>query len=266
MQIEILNSLKQRFIRELSSHRLQAILFGSLSGISVFYFLFIFGAYGINQGVSFSGHSHLFRSLSFGFLTAIYCGNAEYWLKPKFSLSSLKSELIWYAGLIILGSQLIFLLFNYFWNGQEWNVHSYALILKEFPLLMIFPLFITLLIRKLSTSEKVEPTVFCFQSENGKDQLHINISDFYYATSSENYICIHYTIQGQVYEHLIRKPLKRLEHELRSYPQIVKIHRSHLVNTSIPHAIRQQKGKVFLEINSIKLPVSKSYQDQFLKV
>jgi hypothetical protein len=116
------------------------VLLGVLSGFLVFYFLYFLDAFGIQKGLSYSGHSHLVRSLSFGLLTFLYLAILETFLRPRLHITGLRQKMLWYVGLVFLGSHLIFLLFNYFWNWQEWDMVAYALILKEFPLLMILPL------------------------------------------------------------------------------------------------------------------------------
>ena len=103
-----------------------------------------------------------------------------------------------------------------------------------------------------------------FQSENGKDQLKIKLKDFLYANSSENYITLFYTSRNEGRQHLIRKPLKVLEQELESYPEIQRSHRSYLVNRLNIEAIKQQKGKVYIEIDNNSIPVSKRFQENFL--
>ena len=108
------------------SPRLFPVILGFISGFSVFYFLYIFGAYGIQKGLSYSGHSHLFRSICFGLLTFSYLTAFEAWIKPKLNITRLGPAILWYLSLVLLGSQLIFLLFNFFWNWQEWNLEAYG--------------------------------------------------------------------------------------------------------------------------------------------
>ncbi len=240
------------------------IILGVLSGFSVFHFLYFFGAYGIQKGLSYSGHSHLFRSISFGVLTFAYLILFETWLKPKWAATPIKHRVIWYVGLVILGSQLIFILFNYFWNWQEWNFGAYLLIMKEFPLMMVLPLSFYLALKAVSKAKPIAGKYIIFQSENGKDQLKLSLEDFMYASSSENYITIFYTSNNDSKQHLIRKPLKVLEQELKAIPDIERAHRSYLVNRRNIRTVKQLKGKVQVEINGTSVPVSKSFQKHFL--
>lgn len=245
-------------------HKFSPFLLSFISGFSVFYFLYFFAAYGIQKGISYSGHSHLFRSISFGILTLSYLLIFESWVKPKLKIKGIKRSVMWYIALVALGSQLIFLLFNFFWNWQEWNLEAYALIQKEFPLMMIFPLFFYFSIRAVLKPRFQENNYLLFQSENGKDRLKLKMQDFLYANASENYISITYLSSHQNKQHLIRKPLKILEEELNTHPEIVRIHRSYLINRARVQNIKQSKGKVFIEIGNASIPVSKKYQNVFL--
>lgn len=241
-----------------------SVFLGLIAGFSVFYFLYFFNAYGIQQGLSYSGHSHLFRSFSFGVLTFLYLVIFETWVKPKSTFTNYRHLILWYVGLVCLGSNLIFILFNYFWNWQEWNLSAYLLILKEFPLMMLLPLSFYLALKAIPKPKNLKVDYLSFQSENGKDQLKIKLKDFLYANASENYITLFYASKNEGRKHLIRKPLKVLEQELQSYPEIQRSHRSYLVNRLNIEAIKQQKGKVYIEIDNNSIPVSKRFQENFL--
>lgn len=244
--------------------RFSSVFLGLISGFSVFYFLYFFGAYGIQQGISYSGHSHLFRSICFGLLTFAYLLVFESWVNPKLKITGIKRSVLWYTTLVFLGSQLIFLLFNYFWNWQEWNLEAYLLILKEFPLMMLLPLVLYFAILEIVKPKAREVDYVLFQSENGKDRLKIKLQDFLYAGSMENYISVFYVSGHENKQHLIRKPLKILEEELKPHPEIVRIHRSFLVNKVQIKNVKQAKGKVMIEIGDTSLPVSKNYRDDIL--
>lgn len=258
-----MEQLRKSFEKYVSS-KYYALFLGVISGNLVFYFLYFLDAYGIQKGLSYSGHGHLFRSVCFGILTFSYLAVCEFWLKPKLSLPKLKNVLIWYAALILLGCQLIFLLFNYFWNWQEFDAAAYFLILKEFPLLMLLPLAIYLGIKSMVKPLEQEEAYLHFQSMNGKDQLKTRLRDFLYANSDENYIGIFYLSNGEVKKHLIRKPLKKLEEELKTYQAVSRAHRSYLVNKVNVQAVQQVNGKVYLDVKGNELPVSKKFQNNFL--
>jgi hypothetical protein len=243
---------------------LEPVFFGLISGFFVLYFLYFLDAYGIQKGLSYSGHSHLFRSICYGVFTFGYISIFEIWIKPKWGILKLRHMLLWYGALVFLGSQFIFVLFNFFWNWQEWNLEAYALILREFPLMMLLPISFYLSLKSLSKSKRPEREYLLFQSKNGKDQLKVQLQDFLYANSSDNYITIFYLSDNRSREHLIRKPLKVLEEELKTHLEIIRPHRSYLVNRLNIQAVKQAKGKVYIEVNGLNVSVSKQFHKDFL--
>lgn len=233
-------------------------------GFSVFYILYFFEAYGIQKGLSYSGHSHFFRSVSFGILTFVFWFLLEILVKPRFNVTKLKDQIIWYVILVLLGIQLTFLLFNFFWNWQEWNIQAYLLITKEYPLMIAFPLFFYLVLKNKIRETVIKDDYLSFQSSNGKDKLKIKVQDFFYANASENYITIVYSSNKEFQKHLIRKTLKVLEEELKVNSQIVRCHRGYIVNSKNVQNIKQIKGKVSLDVGEASIPVSKQFHSHFL--
>lgn len=243
---------------------LPPFLLSLVSGLMVFYALYFLGAYNIKQSLSCSGHSLLFRCLSFGILTFSYIIILELWFKPELKLKTTKYSILWYTTLILLGSFLIFILFNIFWNWKEWNIIAYGLILKEFALIMILPITFYSSIIKSPKSPTSNTIYLSFQSTNGKDNLKIKVDHFLYANSSGNYVSIYYLSENKTKIHLIRTPLKTLEEDLKIHSEITRIHRSYIVNKVHIENIRQVKGKVFIEILDFSLPVSNTYQTHFI--
>lgn len=74
-----------------------------LTGFSLFFVLFIYQGYNIQAGVSYSGHSLLFRASAFGFLTSLTFFINEFYLSDLFSSIKISSQtilisLIWPMG------------------------------------------------------------------------------------------------------------------------------------------------------------------------
>ncbi|MBO6515058.1 MAG: LytTR family transcriptional regulator [Bacteroidia bacterium] len=261
--------MKSGFTRYLKTAKLSSelrypLLFGIVSGFLFFYFLYFFEAYGIQKGLSYSGHSHLFRSVSFGVLILVFNSVCEAWIKPQWVRASYVLTAIWYLGLIFMGGQLVFLLFNYFWNWQEWNLQAYTTIVMEFALVMILPLMFYMVVKLFVPQRSDAHNYLIFRSTNGRDHLKIRLDDFMFASSSDNYVTVWYQVDTHAKQHLIRKPLKVLEYELKSNPEIVRSHRSYLVNRGNVQAVRQLRGKISLEINGVQVPVSKQHSQNFI--
>lgn len=246
------------------------LLYSFVSGILVFYFLYFLEAYGIQQGISASGHNHLVRSLSFGVLTSLYLYLFENFLRPALPQLSKGHALVAQLLSLLIGIQLIFVLFNYFWNWQELDLQSYLLIAIEFPMLMAIPMLWyekVLLAPTYSQNKKeVSTQKIKLVSSNTKDQLLLNSNDFLWAKSADNYLEIYFRSGAEIQMKMIRKTMKELRQELKDFSHIGMVHRSYLVNLSqVDHWIKEsQKSHVL--IGQHTLPVSKSHMEQVARI
>lgn len=82
-----------------------------------------------------------------------------------------------------------------------------------------------------------------------------------YIESSENYVSICYINKGKVSKYLLRDTLKKIE-EIFAGTDIIRTHRSYMVNFEKVKVIRKDKDGLHLELDSpsaIDIPVSKTY-------
>jgi len=163
--------------------RINSRLLGSampalITAFSVFYMLYFLEAFGIQKGFSYSGHSLLFRTISFALLSGLYIALVESLIRPALKINTAVKLILWYLIVVFIGSQLIFILFNAFWNWQEWNWSAYSLIIKEFPFLMLVPIVFYNIINQFRPKKTDKEQRLCFSSENGKDRLAIKLQDF----------------------------------------------------------------------------------------
>jgi hypothetical protein len=88
-----------------------------------------------------------------------------------------------------------------------------------------------------------------------------------YLESSENYVSIYYLNEGKVSKYLLRDTLKKME-ETFSGTEIIRCHRSYMVNFEKVKVIRKDKDGLKLELESpsvIDIPVSKTYVDNVMQ-
>ena len=88
-----------------------------------------------------------------------------------------------------------------------------------------------------------------------------------YIESSENYISICYINKGKVSKYLLRDTLKKME-EMFAGQDIIRTHRSYMVNFEKVKVIKRDKDGFSLELDSplaIDIPVSKTYIDPVMK-
>lgn len=122
------------------------------------------------------------------------------------------------------------------------------------------------LIQNLDSKIPVQGKVL-LSGENGKEQLLLESSDLLFISSSDNYVEIHYQQKDRSKRMILRSTLTRMEALLETYPQIVRCHRSYIVNLD-QITFFETKGKglqLSLKANYESLPVSSKYKTAILQ-
>ena len=244
---------------------LEKWLVAILSGLFMFIVLYVYKAYNIVQTDSLSGHGLLFRASAHALLTSLLFFTAEFYLKPCFNLDTKAKFVFWYMAITFTGINLTFLLFNYFWNWTELYWSSYLLFCYEYPLVVLIPIVIARLAGRKNEKAKVaEEGMMVFASENGKNRLSIKPQYLYYLKSADNYVEVFYILNDEIKKHLLRTSLKQIEEEFTDHPHLVRCHRSYIVNpTNIKSIVQTSKG-VNLNMDHFNVPVSKTYEADFV--
>jgi branched-subunit amino acid transport protein AzlD len=100
-----------------------------------------------------------------------------------------------------------------------------------------------------------------FYDEKGILKLSVMKENLLYLESAENYVNICYLNKGKVSKYLLRDTLKKME-ESFSGTEIVRCHRSYIVNFEKVKVIRKDKDGLKLEFDNpsmADIPVSKTY-------
>jgi hypothetical protein len=95
--------------------------------------------------------------------------------------------------------------------------------------------------------------------ENKLDILQINASDLICVSSADNYVEISYLKKGKLQKKLLRNTLKNISSQ---EPKLLKVHRSHLINSS---HFKEWKGSNTLVLTEIEVPISKNYKQAFIE-
>jgi DNA-binding LytR/AlgR family response regulator len=88
-----------------------------------------------------------------------------------------------------------------------------------------------------------------------------------YLESAENYISICYLNKGKTSKYLIRDTLKKMEDRF-SGTEIIRCHRSYMVNFDKVKVIRKDKDGLKLELDTLQsfdIPVSKTYVENVMQ-
>lgn len=110
-------------------------------------------------------------------------------------------------------------------------------------------------------------SLISFRDERGVLQLSVAKENLLYIESADNYICIWYIKNEQLKKQLMRITMKEISEQLAE-TNIVRCHRSYMVNLDIVKVMRREKENLFLELGypGIKeIPISKTYGEQVLR-
>ena len=106
-----------------------------------------------------------------------------------------------------------------------------------------------------------------FYDDKGVLKFSIKKENLLYLESAENYVNICYLNKGTVSKYLLRDTLKKIE-ESFSGTEIIRCHRSYMVNFDKVKVIRRDKDGLKLELDNplvIDLPVSKTYVNSVMQ-
>jgi DNA-binding LytR/AlgR family response regulator len=105
-----------------------------------------------------------------------------------------------------------------------------------------------------------------FHDEKGILRISINMENLLFLEASDNYVNIHYLNKGKVSRFMLRNSLKRLEEDLKN-TELIRCHRSYMVNFEKIKIIRKEKDGLVLEFDlplATDIPVSKSYVENVM--
>lgn len=110
-------------------------------------------------------------------------------------------------------------------------------------------------------------SLISIRDTRGVLQLSVAKENLLYIESADNYICIWYQKNELIKKHLMRITMKEMSEQLAD-TNIVRCHRSYMVNLDLVKVIRREKENLFLElgISGVKeIPISKTYGETVLR-
>ncbi len=233
--------------------------FSVLSAVALFLVLFIYRGFNIDPGISLSGHSLLSRAALFGLTNGVVIGLLEIAGYKFLDLAKLRVRITWQITELVIGATSIFLLFNYFWEGTEWHLSAYLLLLMEYATVMIFPVLMFWVLYRPYTSN---PSVTFFP-ENGKKRLSVRTRDLLFLKAADNYVEVHYWSGNAMKKELIRNTLKRILEQKEMTDCLRRCHRSFAVNPDNVDGKKEQARELVLIVMGEEIPVSAKYRDSF---
>ena len=110
-------------------------------------------------------------------------------------------------------------------------------------------------------------SVFTFYDEKQELRLSVKRSELLYLESADNYVCIWYLSKGQLTKFLLRNSLKAMEEHFVD-TNVLRCHRSYMVNFDQVKVIRREKEGIFLELGIERvpdIPISKTYSEKVMR-
>ena len=112
--------------------------------------------------------------------------------------------------------------------------------------------------------EASRQNVFSFYDEKGELRLSVKPESLLYLESADNYVCVWYLNKGQLTKFMLRNSLRRIEESLVN-TNVLRCHRSFMVNFDQVKVIRREKDGIYLELGVDKapdIPISKTYSEK----
>lgn len=110
-------------------------------------------------------------------------------------------------------------------------------------------------------------SVFSFYDEKQELRLSVKRSELLYLESADNYVCIWYLSKGQLTKFLLRNSLKAMEEHFAD-TNVLRCHRSYMVNFEQVKVIRREREGIFLELGIERvpdIPISKTYSEKVMR-
>lgn len=132
-------------------------------------------------------------------------------------------------------------------------------------------------LEKIKTSLHLKPTakingeetnLINFPDDKGNLKLSVNADHLFYLEAADNYIKICYINKEKVSHFILRNSLKNIENLLTN-SNLVRCHRSYMINLSKVNVLRREKDGLYIELDSKSLPdipVSKTYSNQVVQL
>lgn len=187
---------------------------------------------------------------------------------------------IWVLAEILSMAAFYSLFVKYILHDERLFYDIYKVTVKNTALILLLPYAIlwlyfswkekSELINELSDNNIPSPKgkkMISFYDEKGTLRFSVLMDNLLYMEASDNYVIIHYSDNKKISKYVIRNTLKKLEQTINS-DNIIRSHRSFLINFDKVRIMRREKEGVFLELDTekdIQLPVSKTYVPEVIR-
>ncbi len=252
----------------------EKLVFIVSTGIFISLFLLFFQPFGVNNYDPSERISSTFlmMMLIMGLWTMVLLSINEFLIRKLF-WSNLKrlNVVFWVLWSVLWLSSGIFLLYNYLGGWHDFLLGSYFEFILNVGTMMLLPLsglWVYFRIRSLEQAYRFAyksgspDRLLTILAENQKDRFTLPLENLLFVESEDNYIAIHYLLNGAPRKELVRKSLKALEAE-KLDAALLRVHRSFLINKMHLQTASGNRNKLSIRLKHIEhsIPVGSQYMD-----
>lgn len=180
------------------------------------------------------------------------------WFFKKYGKWHLPLEI---AFIVLFNVMVLFGSYAYYKTGIINGTYDFA----KFTFQVYYPIFFIMLpivlFLRWRLNKKVTdqaPNKIVLQGVNRLDVLHIRLKDLVCISSADNYVEVSYLENDMLRKKLLRTTLKEIHPQ---EPSLLKVHRSHLINTA---HFKAWKNSNTLLLTQMDVPISKTYKKSIL--
>lgn len=231
----------------------------------IFLFLFLTEPLDVNE---FSDKEKLIYlplyGLIGGFLYSVFIPLQHYLYKRNERQWNVLHEVILLTDFTIVSIIIIRVFYLYVVVPNEPNPYSFMYQLKAITLPAIATILPIVIVGRYAfgkyREKKVEATKIEIKGEGTYDGLKLFLNDLICIQSSDNYIEVYYYSYKELKKSLIRNKLSKVAEE---FPELLRVHRSYIINPFHFQQWKTENGKLFIELSSsIFTPVSNTYKSE----
>lgn len=241
---------------KLNDNLLKAIIYSSISGLSVAIFLILYQPFGTYDFTSTTKYWFLtgygliaFISVFFSWIIA-----SKYWALESFAAVTL----------VIIASALMSTALSFIY--KQWYFEA-LISLKQFlgylPFsLMTLPLPLGIILGlEYKTRPMPSNLSFRLNDSNDREFIQFKAEELLVIKAADNYIEVSHVNNGAIQVELLRLSLVAAKQQLMEHPEIMQCHRSYLVNMSqVSHGNgTKQAFSLLLRNSDLKVPVSRKH-------
>jgi len=250
-----------------------------LLGFFIFLFLYAFKPFGIHR----TGDGLIVYAFYFGAITSLVSLGYEIFLDYILRLDRQTES--WTFGKWIISVSILICLIasaNYVLmfkvlNAVSFSLKAFGAVLYSTVLIGIFPIVFFGALSMSRARRKNEALAQEFvkaqENYNGRkirikaddgEELSIQATQFLYAEAMQNYLSVHFELDGGIKKEIFRLAMKDLETQIADQ-NILRCHRSFIVNQSRINNVSGNAQGLKLKLDKVEeeIPVSRTYIDRF---